>query len=370
MRDNRPDIIDNNFIDSQWSKMEGLLDQKLPIPEAKSTRTPFTLCVLSSLLLVSICSTVFFAYKYKTVIPTASLVKEHTVYKTIYLPEVKESITPEINSVTTRETSTTRVKEQQSKNIFKKVKKIFKSSIAIDKASVKQKVQTVDKIAELEQIENNTFNISSKDEQLELFPNADLQIEKEKRSISYNVGFETLVSTDFDFTGLGLQSGLVIPIGTKFGFNTGLAVNYITRDEYFALPFIRTDEDPSSGNQALRNFKQVYIPLGLHYAFTKKFALNSGVKVRYTYKEEVQNQLGFGPRGISLKAPFKQEESILDNTNVGITAGFLYQVNNKFSLLLNSEWRLKSIIGTTDLRNFNRAEFDRNMVNLTTSYTF
>lgn len=380
MRDNRQDIFDKEFIDNQWATMEKLLDKKLPASKPAKDTKP-TLIVLSLLLSTFIGSTLFFAYKYKSTIPTAALVKEHTVYKTKYVPETRISTeAPATGKVTTKHKLDSESTENRTaKKLINQVKEFFSTELTA--VEIGNEIQTtthqlqesivaeesLQKLAALAAIDRIESNVSSIPEDLLLEDDTYVQpaqeVEKKKRSISYNVGVETLVSTDLDFTGLGIQSGLTIPVGSRMGINTGVAVNYITKDEYFVYPLHRNQPaDPKAPE--LRNLRQVYIPVGLNYLLTKNIALNSGLRLRYTYSDEIDGQLAAKPT----RAPIEQDASFLDNTNLGLTAGFMFRVNNNFSLLLNSEWKVQGIIGAPT--SLSDPQFDSNIVNLTTSFTF
>ncbi len=382
MRDSRHDVFDKEFIDNQWATMEKLLDKKLPVSKpAQDTR--LTLLLLSMLLTSFIGSTIFYAYKYKTTIPTVAVIKEHTVYKTKYIPDSKVTLEqPTSDTHTSVASKIDNLKKQstkkpQAKKLIEQVKDFFKPALttleyhediqAEQKSIVaEESLRMLAELAAIARIESSVMSLPEESTiQEEEFPTQPAEAtSKKKRTISYNVGVETLVSTDLDFTGLGVQSGLTIPVGNKLGINTGVAVNYITKDEYFVYPLHRNQPAETKAPE-LRNLRQVYIPVGLNYSLTKNIALNSGLRVRYTYSDEVEGKISARPS----RAPISDNESILDNTNFGLTAGFAFRINNNFSLLLNSEWKVQSIIGTNPTP-LTDPKFDRNMVNLTTSFTF
>jgi len=362
MRDDRQNIFEKQFVDNQWSQMAELLDDSMPVPSPAVS--PWMVRLLTTLTILSIALAVFFAYKYKTIIPTTNMVKEHTVYKTVYVNAANEILSTEVKEATTSQKNT----KHKTGTVVETTSIVETRPVIVNSSTtLPTHISENGLIANLTSLQNKVFEITKSNEELSLFEEAPLTIAKEKRPIQYNVGIEAVASTDLEYTGLGFQSGLVIPLSNKLGLNTGVAFNYITREDYF-LPSLDRNTDNSSFGQSIQNLKQVYIPLGIHYAFTENLALNSGVRVRYTYDEDVSNQ--FGNRGISLKPSIATDESILDNTNVGLTAGFLYRVNGSFSVLLNSEWRLHSIFGSSGIPNVSQPSYRRNMVNMTTSYTF
>ena len=61
-----------------------------------------------------------------------------------------------------------------------------------------------------------------------------------KRKVKFNLGASAFVANGFDYSGYGLSSGVAFPIGKKIGINTGLGVNFVSRD-YLILPFFQKD---------------------------------------------------------------------------------------------------------------------------------
>jgi len=225
---------------------------------------------------------------------------------------------------------------------------------------------------EVEELETKSLSIVHDINKIDLANTNTVKDEalKAKRSIQYQVGIQTLASTDLDFTGLGVESGMTIPLSGRLGLNTGFALNYLTRDSYFSPPFSRETGTNTGEPRSLVSLKQLYIPIGLNYSFSKYFALNSGVRVKYTYDEDLENNIWSRPTGLVLSTPYVDSDNFIDNTSIGLTAGVMLRLNNHFSILVDSEWRLSSLFGGTSLINAYRPSYNRNTVNLTTNYTF
>ena len=68
--------------------------------------------------------------------------------------------------------------------------------------------------------------------------------------------------------------------------------------------------------------------------------------------------------------PIENYEAAFNNANIGISAGLSYDVNNNFSILIDSEWGLGSIINRAQLTNPNDVNYNLNLVNLTTNCKF
>lgn len=372
-----------DFVDSQWSNMAELLDSNLPVDtaEQKSDRHGKKIVwLLSTLLFLSILSTVFYAYKFKSSIPSAGLIKESTVYKTIYLKADETSSEVKTNTAITTTKVVTAYNHYSSSELLSATSNehdiISSDDLAITEVSDDKSSQLHSNLSALQlkrgllESDNNKISIQASQSEPESI--------KKKKSIEYNIGLQAIVSTDFDYTGIGLQTGMLIPIGKKLGLNTGLAVNFISREQYFIDFFQRNQATSSSTLQDLSNsetyynglksLKQIYIPIGMMYAFTKNLAINSGVKLRYTYHENVDKYLPPPPGGS--RAPVQSTESLFNNANLGFTAGLRYKFNPHFSILLDSEWGLSKFITRSQFQNSDASRHDLNMINLTTNYTF
>ncbi len=382
MQDNPHKIYSKAFVDKNWSDMKDRLDANLPTPatqgEVHSRST--LLLVLSFLLFLSLLSTAFYAYKYKSFIPSAELIKENVIYKTIYINE-DDNVEAELDQsseVKAISSSILRESNTKAQTILSSTELTKKPSYTDPNESMEAAIDKKAYLEQLDQLDSKTSLLSQAQTKEFSYAKEQAQSEAEdqKRAIQYNVGVQTLITTDLDYTGVGLNSGLVIPLGKKIGINTGLAVNQLTRENYFVEPFQRNlDQAPNPQSSdvetyynGLKSMKQVYVPVGMMYAFSDNLALNSGVKFRYTFDKDIDELLPAPPRG--RRAPLPTTESMFNNTKVGLTAGFLYRFNSHFSILVDSEWGLSPFINAQQFGNPNNARYDLNMVNLTTNYTF
>ena len=205
----------------------------------------------------------------------------------------------------------------------------------------------------------------------------------EDRNLDFHIAMQAIVTTDKDFTGVGFATGVDIPVGKRFGISTGLGVNVISREHYFVSPIDRgssASKLPNAGlaspipagtdtyYNGLNSIKQVYLPVSLNYNLTNKIVLNSGVRVRYTYSEDLDENLP-GPLTRRVPITLAESESIFADTNLGISAGVTLRLNPHFSILLDGEWGVNRLISDPLIPNFGEQP-SLNLLNLTTSYKF
>ena len=371
--------FDKVFIDKQWSQMESLLNDRLPQDKKKSNHKPL-LIILSLLLLLTTLSTAYFAYKFNTSIPVTDLIKEKIIYKNVY---IETPIAAPVPSSTTQGITT----QKQTLLHTKRHKVAEQSTTSTDKTATPLQKETaltgivtnqimLDNISTLPALasEINTTDIVESG----LFFGNDILINdasKSKRKTQFKIGILASSTMDLDYTGMGITTGVSFPISKKLSFNTGLALNYLDRDHLFIPDFIRgTDEtlldpkNPQTYYEGLRNLKQVYVPMALSFNLTKAWAINSGLKFRYTYSETVNEDLPLPPARPS-RNPVENHESLFNKANIGVTAGLEFNVNPSFSILLDSEWGMSSIINRSQFTTTG-SKYDLNVINLSTSYNF
>lgn len=390
MQDNIDHNFDQDFIDHNWMVMKEQLDRVKPVVAVPTSN--WTVRTLSVLLLLSIVTTAFFAYKYKTVIPSAALIKERIIYQDRIVPvnvqneQLDNKKFPIQNSSLSSSQNVTNSKVNilgggQNADLGDSRSFIQRNNLSHTE-NVLENSQPRN-ASDLEKLENGLSFLDFETDQVLINDNAVSATADPKRKIAYNVGVQTIVSHDRDYTGVGVQSGLEFPIGKKLGIATGIAVNYMTREHYF-IPGLKergnSDIQYPSGlaqiipntdlyYNGLKTLKQVYLPVSLNYDLSNSLALNSGVRLRYTYKDDIESDLPAPPNS-GRRAPNEDPSSVFSQTNIGVSAGVRFRLNTHFSILVDSEWGVSSLIRNSQLPSVNHSQHDLNMLNLTTSYTF
>ncbi len=381
--------FDKVYIEKQWSHMESLLDERLP--QAKKSNQKPLILILSLLLLLTTLSTAYYAYKFNTSIPVTELIKEKVIYKNIYIE------TPAVEPLSKKSSSKIQVQTQASAYKFNpnntnRVASSVQNTSTVSRNTPTQKAtsfQATESSAATKEIKSsglNNFNtLPSIDSEINTtefvesglyFDNSSLILNKDKtRKTEFQVGVLLASTMNWDYTGMGIETGVRFPIGKKLGFNTGIAISYLDRDHLFIPDFIRgsngtlTDpKNPQTYYEGLKKLKQVYVPLSLSYDITDSWAISSGFKFRYTYKEIVNEDLPL-PAARPSRIPVENHESIFNNANLGLTAGLRYSINPSFSILLDTEWGMSSLINRSDFTTF-QSKYDLNIINLITAYNF
>jgi len=383
MQDKLHQEITKDFVDRHWADMAAKLDKNLPVaspPPAVYNKTLITL--LTAALLLSIATTAYFAYQYNSFIPSAQLTKEKTIYKTVYVdrPIVSESnvVSKYINPAAT--SSRTYSSDLPVSTVV--IPHMVSQTTTFSKETPPSQLGTPGTISmtTLDQLDISLATTPTAEfgmtQELNL-----IEVARAKRAKNYSLGVQAISTTDFEYTGLGLESSVTIPIGKRLGFSTGIALNYLSREHYFIDMISRGGQEepvtniklsllnePETFYKGLKSLKQVYLPLGMSYAMNNNWTINSGVRLRYTYVENVDSNLA-PPKNLR-RRPIEDTESVFNNTNIGFTAGLRYKLNPRFSLLLDSEWGLSNFMTKPELSSTSTDQYDLNLINLTTSYTF
>lgn len=367
MQGKEGEVFDKPFIDRSWTELRSQLDTHMPVQESETSSRGLVLLLLS-LLTVSIGFTAFFAYKYKTLIPSTAMTKVNTVTKTLFqLRENPESSVSETIAYISIEdesviTNAEAVRPQESQLSTSKAQASEDNSVLSSKELLEQ-AQPLG----LRKIDIHSANRSRK---LNTTPH-DIKEQEIERDIDFNVGLLKVASTDFDYTGYGVTSGISFPVGKKLGINTGLGFNIIAKDRYFLGSFPRSVETKAkeniNGPVDITSMKQIYLPVSLNYEVTPWLAVNSGVKVRYTYSEQTENLIPLPTRAVGFG---EIDSSPLERTNLGLSAGISYNFSKNMSVLLDSEWGFNSLLNSSLFNNDSGLNYDINLVNLTTSVRF
>ena len=370
----------NNLEDLYWSKMKARLDESMPI--VQDNRRPWLVPMLSLFLGLAVISTAYYAYLYKSFVPSTTLIKERIVYKDklIQVPIWKTDDINKSTPITFAKNDPDNLDNASEAILGTQSTEQNLSSFHTSKdANLSESdILYIDALSQLEG-ELAYLNIEAEDYNIFTNPSA---IAPKKRGVDINLGYQLSASTDFNYTGSALQAAIHIPVNNRLDITTGLGVGIMSRDYYF-LPAIPKSEGQNDlpqgiavatpGNEdifnSLNSFKQIYIPVGMSYQLGNNLAINSGVKIRYTLQESVDEILNL-PR--SRKPPFEPIESgsIFANTNIGVSAGLQYRFTPRISIFLDSEWGLNPIISNPQLSNSGGPQPDLNRVNFTTSYSF
>ncbi len=380
MQDSSKQIYTEEFVDSKWKDMSAILDAAMPVTERKSNNK--LIWLLSSLLLISISVASYYAYQYEHLIPSVELVKEHTIYKNIYLnqelphPSPVSKATNSPNSSSKNITTSTYTAKDITKTIdYPTANSSLPQTRAVKVVTTTNDTNSKKKLEDLTQLSATKSLVETTEATVAIENNKELNT-KTDNNLKLNAIVSAIATTDLDYTGYGIGSSIEIPLSNKLGINTGLAFNMLTSDNYFVNGFKRVEESmntpqrppnpnkPIEYTEELKSFKQISLPVGLNYNLSNVISLNSGVRLRYTYGAELED-IPVPTRRMPV-----EPQSFFNKTNVGLSAGLKYSLNNHFSILLDSEWGLGSLGNRPDYDNPSRPNHDVNLFNLTTSLTF
>lgn len=392
MPDNRSEQhISQKFVNNSWKDMSKLLDDKIPV---QSPVSPLPTLILAALLFVASMAIVYLLLKQNQRIPAAELIKERVVYKPVYIDRYIHNT---FGNAQSEQNSASPLSSAQSlENLpdinFTPAKYLLLNSASdirpLSPTRFKFTSDNSENIVTTNPVSDTPWIAINDQTKIDFnnhhYPNLDQNIDpfSPKRRIQFNLGVLTFVANNFDYSGFGLSSGLQFPIGKNFSINSGVGVNFVSRD-YLFVPFFQKDNNHQllkSNEQAeldkeetyysgLRSFNQIFIPLNIEYQFNNGLSLTSGIKFRYTYSETIDNVLKVQA---NRKLPLHEnaESVFFSNTNVGVSAGIGYSINDKFTIHLDSEWGLNSIINKDRFKNPANTRYDLNLVNLSTHYTF
>lgn len=387
MQDNTNDNINQEFTDQSWIKMRALLDKQLPVQSKSPDRKINSLIGLCLFLLLALLGV---GYLYKTNPLIKEVIVEKIIYQPHYLPAVQSETKKEAKATTylpTRQNnSPQRIVTESITQPNLTVATTISRYTRLDSGEHRQgeseedgqlqaainSNDNVDQLKPLASINTDIQALNLGDFELELEIDEPISEKRKRRlnSVKFELGWLLSMTSDFQFTGVGLSSGVRLSLSDKLAINTGLGINTFSSDR--RLLGERTNPQPQSLSelyyQGLKNFKQLYVPLSLDYNITKAIALSSGVRLRYTYSEELDPNIPI----ISQPGPSRRpvtEVSVFNNTNLGFSAGVKYRFNPHWSIFLDSEWGMTNLLkradfGTTPL------QYEINVFNLRTNFTF
>jgi len=388
MQDNEHLTYNEEYISKNWSQVAKRLDEVVPVAQPQRNNNKFLLLFLSGLLVLSTGVASYFAFMYASHIPSATLTKEKIIYKdrVSHAPLQKGT---KVNKDVSNSSALASVNQGNSSNaisyyfdeeeLYSDMNRLIGEEN--NEASTKKNTKPLDYIGRISAQKVNLNNTPRTVHIVNNDSNNGTYIED--RNLDFHIALQAIVTSDKDFTGVGFATGVDIPVGKKFGISTGLGVNVLSREHYFVPPLDRgssASKLPNAGlaspipagtdtyYNGLNTIKQVYLPVSLNYNLSNKVAVNSGVRVRYTYSEDLDENLP-GPVTRRVPITLAESESIFADTNLGISAGVTLRLNPHFSILLDGEWGVNRLISDPVIPNFG-VQPSLNLLNLTTSYKF
>jgi len=366
--------FDKNFVNASWADMKQLLDNDIPVANKPVNKTVIG---LASLLLFSIIIIGALIIKQNSVIPTVEATKEHYIYKTVY---INQSHIKQDNDLIKTSFQLENKSVEGANNSIIKVNHFYHNATKTNSLynNFESQVNYINSLPELKSIVPSLSHKSEKPELSKSNFSTNIKDSYSDKNIEYNLGLLSFISSNSNFSGYGFTTGVHLPISSKIGIQTGFAINFITRD-FFVFPFL-----PKSSNNfksissldneetyynGLKSFKQIYLPVNLSFEISNNFSVNSGVKFRYTYSQEIDALLeSRASRNIPKSTTV--ENTFFSNSNIGLSFGFNYKVNPKLNLILDSEWGMSSLINKDQFKNPTNINYDLNLINLTTSFSF
>jgi len=389
MQDNLKHLdIDKKFIRQSWQAMEDRLDNEMPVMKAGNKLT----ALLSALLLLSLIGLAYFAYLYYNTSPTANNAKEQVRYERIYIPQVQiQAYNPDLLELTEIHTPSSHISDitdVQPGTIHLKSPSYtlpplgFQAFGTIGSGLNKNAfgAASMDNIDSanhgLDADNNHTF--AAFNDNMQLIEPARTQHKNKLNPFFALNGFISNLS----YSGYGVHLGLDFPVSSRFSLQTGVGLNFISRN-YFIFPFFEKDSeinlksgnadlnDPDTYYASLKGFKQVVIPFGINYSLNRRFDLTTGLKLRYTYTETIDQTFKTKVAG-SFAGDQSIASNFFNNSNIGLYAGVNFNVTEAFSVSIDSEWGVHSLIKNNPLLGSGQAyrKYDLNLVNVTSYFKF
>ena len=388
MQDKEHLTYNEDYISKNWSQVAKRLDEVVPVAQPQRNNNKFLLLFLSGLLVLSTGVASYFAFMYASHIPPAALIKEKIIYKDrVSLAPVQKR--NQLNKDVSTASALASAQLINSSNagtyyfdeveLYSDLNRLTENEV--NESDTPNNTKPLDYIG---RISTKKVDMNNTSRTVHIINNESTNDDFiEDRNLDFHIAMQAIVSSDKDFTGVGFATGVDIPVGKRFVISTGLGVNVISREHYFVSPIDRgssASKLPNAGlaspipagtdtyYNGLNSIKQVYLPVSLNYNLTNKIALNSGVRVRYTYSEDLDENLP-GPVTRRVPITLAESESIFADTNLGISAGVTLRLNPHFSILLDGEWGVNRLISDPLIPNFGEQP-SLNLLNLTTSYKF
>jgi len=371
MQDNT-DNINNEFVDESWAQMQSLLDEHLPVSEDPKD-WKFTL--LAGLSLFLLMSSIGLLHLYVTNPQIKEVIVEKVIYKPEYI-QIKTTTSEKTSQVA--QTGNAHEKSGFDSDSFHKTIEHHMGASTV--------TETTENYTSIDNTRNASISTLKNLAPIQcLAPQLDYQTEsglgfekveeinvpqKKNKPIQFELGVLVSATADKQFAGVGLSSGIKFPLTKRLALNTGLGINSFDGDRFLIGASTQKAENISEFYyKGLRKFNQIFLPLSLDYSITKSLAINSGVRLRYTYSEELDSSLPNLASGPSRRAA-DENVSLYNNTNLGFSAGLKYTLNPRWNILLDSEWGVTNLLNRTQFFASSSLEYELNVINLRTSFTF
>lgn len=376
--------FDKSFVNASWKDLKQILDEDMPVTKSPNNHI---IIILSILLFLSLSSIGYLLFEQTQEIPLTELIKEKIIYKEVIVEKVIEKPVDKLMNYgnLNHQYSTTYNTSNAKSPLDNKVLTNHQDLINIEPMStiVKNNENSILSIKEVAQLNSTKVALIASDNHF--IPNSSVtetftpKLNDEILKVNYSLGLLTFISNNLDYSGYGFSSGIQIPLSKKFGLQTGFSINFVSRDFLFFPFFEQSNVNQSAGTadlnkertyyDGLESFKQIFLPLNLNYNINKMLSFNSGLKFRYTYSKNI-NTLLKSRASKTLSKSKTVESTFFNHTNIGLTAGFTYKVNDKLNFIFDSEWGVRSLIKKNEFSNPSTINYDLNLINLTTNITF
>lgn len=366
---------EKSFVNESWQKLRTQLDEDIPV-EKKETKS--LVYLLSLLLITSLSFSSYLLYLQNQEIPVTELIKEKIIFKEVFIDKEKSEKNNSIHKNIIPDNNSDIIQNRFSK-IDLGIDQNFKNE-TLDISTIKNEIGDQD-FKNLDKLLLSSIDLFPTDRPIHNIEikNQELSVEKNKSKLKYNLGMSKMIANDLDYSGYGFTTGVEFPISKKIGISTGLAINFISRDflifpifdrqKAYSSKSFNDPQDQRTYYDGLESFKQIYLPISVNYNVNEIVSINSGLKLRYTYDEQVNSNVR-SLAASNITKPESFENTFFNNTNFGLSAGLSFNVTRKLNLMLESEWGLGSLINKKPFRSTGNETYDLNIVNLTTSFTF
>jgi len=381
MLDNHSDhIFEKAFVHNSWKDLQQKLDAELPTQKDSKKPWVLGLCALQFIALTVVTG---LWLNSKQDISYAQATKEKVIVETIVVKEEVPAKQVFINNNHTKPLDYKRTSFADNTD-YPSITYIFSALPSVTETSLKDDKQNLNIINKLPSInslysqpklemdfakeENETQNFSAK----QLF----------KNSLTFGIGFTSLATYDLDFTGYGFVSSLQYSFNNKFGLSTGLGFNRISREFMFVPMLVNNTshynvspkeiklDRAKTFYRSLSDMKQIYVPFIANYNVTDNLALLTGVKLRYTFDSNIDNTLTSALVQKTSASVVDPQDIYYNRANVGLAVGFSFSPNKHFSLDVDTEFGLGSLLNNSQFEGLNVPTYNLNLLNVTTSYKF
>lgn len=379
MLDNYSDNFDKAFIHKSWKELKENLDAELPTQ--KTTKKPWLmgLCLLQGIAIITLS---FLWFNSEQAIPFTNVTKEKVSFEKVYVKQEVIVTQPAVKVVYPQQLNFNSPSYSNNQEnipttyIFSALPTITEE-VSLSNQSKVNTINNIPKISSLYSHPELAMAFAEMESQKRPFY-SDLL----KNSLTFGLGFTTIASNDLDYTGFGILGTLQYKFNNKFGLTTGIGFNRISREFLFVpgIPNSKSSYDVSPKDinleqantfyRSLSDMKQIYVPFVVNYNLTDKFALLSGLKLRYTYDSNIDRTLTGALVQKTAAVIVDPQNAYYNRANVGLALGISYSPNKHFSLDIDTEFGLGSIINKNQFTGTNINSYNLNLVNVTTNYRF